>query len=235
MVAQLERFMNVHSKLLEAFRERQPFLLLLSVSLLVGTFASDPLVKGFAIAAFGSFLSAVLVSLYLATRIPSKGGKLSLWREPIDRILGLTFLIQVLIGIGFLAMAGIGILVEASAIAVLPAPFMLAAFGIFGAGVWTEYESLPNDMPKSALLTAHKVAAIGLLVLLPPVALDKASSPWLLGEHIHRVVSGVLALPGLIWYAFLVVYLYTSAKIYPLAHARDQVEKAKEGHGPPAR
>src|SRR5438046_4187395 len=113
MEAQLERFSNVHSKLPEAFKERQLLLLLLSVPLLVGTFANNPLVKGFAIAGVGSFLSVVLVSLYLATRTPKTGVNTALWREVVDRILGLTFLIRVLLGIGFLALAVVGILVEA--------------------------------------------------------------------------------------------------------------------------
>jgi len=220
----MTQYSDSHSKILNDLKERQPLLLLISVSLVTGTFATNPLVKGLAIAAFGSFLLSALVSFYLTIRTGSERSEL------VRGILGLTFLLQLLIGIGFLVLAGLGILAEAGALAVLPAPFWLSILSLIGVTVWSEYKSIPLDMPSSLMLKIHKVAAVGLLALLPAFAINNAGSPWLLGEEIHRFVSGVLALPDLLWIAFFLIWIYTTSRIHmpPPDLDRNEVAPKKE-------
>src|SRR5436189_4498209 len=86
---------NAHPRILAELKEHQPLIVLLSISLVVATFAPAGLSRDLAVGAFGSFLPALLISILV--RI-----------APGGRANGFTVFFFLYLAIGFAALFGAG-------------------------------------------------------------------------------------------------------------------------------
>jgi uncharacterized integral membrane protein len=190
---------------LQALRDRQPLLFLVSLSLLVGTFVDNTLAKGLAVAAFGSFLLALLVSLFLAI----KGRE-----EVYGRFLGPVFVFQLGTGLLLLALTGAIMVSAAGPLALLSfIPFWFVLYVSFGAFLLTEFRRVSRIMPRSRALKLYRISCLGLLFLLPARAVDALMIPPLVDEYTHRFVSGWLSVPNLVGTAFFGIWLFSNPRL----------------------
>ncbi len=197
-----ERLSTLHSMILQALRDRQPLLFLVSLSLLVATFVADPLAKGFAVAAFGSFLLALLISLFLVFE-----GR----EEAFGRFLGPVFVFQLGMGLLLLVLTGAIIVSEAGTLALLSfIPFWFVLYFSFGALLFAEFRRVSRILPRSRALKLYRISCLGLVVLLPARAIDALMIPPLVDEYTHRFVSGWLSVPNLVGVAFFGIWLFTN-------------------------